>query len=392
MPSNGIQVAITGEITPTSLSDTFAVTNPYWGLGSLRNVGTNIDRDSITSQRREAGMLVYVQTIDKYFKLDVGLTNLDWIDLGANLGAGNTITTNTTLIGDGTVGSPLAVNTSFAENGLNITSSKLRLGGTLLQNTLINQAGFNFNIDSLFGATSTKIESSSNILGIGPGVGLISKLSASLYSNYVTTFSNNVIIGSSDLSLVNVEKSTITLSTNTGSSAINIYTKVTSSESTSINSDGYTLNILSSDTTLNNSSNIEVKSTSTKITTTSVIYANVFEIFDIYISSSAYVNTRNDGAFNTPLNFLYTDNTGKFLSAPVSMLMPPTPEIILTDKFQDINFSGFIVSLSYLPKDIYYVAENGQILSEDIDYEVNGKDINFFYAKVNKIITIKYRY
>lgn len=89
MPNNGIQVAITGEITPTSVGDTFAVTNPFWGLGGLRTVTNIIERDAITLQRREYGMLVFVSSIDRYYKLDTGLTNLDWIDLGSSLGGGS---------------------------------------------------------------------------------------------------------------------------------------------------------------------------------------------------------------------------------------------------------------------------------------------------------------
>lgn len=123
MPSNGIQVAITGEITPTSVSDTFAVTNPYWGLGSLRNVTNTIDRDAITTSRREAGMLVYVQSLDKYFKLDVGLTNLDWIDLGSTLGGGVS---------------------AGAANGLSIDTTNTILGGTLDRDTEIDITGFTF--------------------------------------------------------------------------------------------------------------------------------------------------------------------------------------------------------------------------------------------------------
>jgi len=88
MPSNGIQVAVTGEITPTAVTDVFPVTNPYWGLGGLRNVTDLVDRDAITINRREAGMLVFVGLNGHYYKLEAGLTNLDWTDLGTSLGGG----------------------------------------------------------------------------------------------------------------------------------------------------------------------------------------------------------------------------------------------------------------------------------------------------------------
>ena len=50
-----------------------------------------------------------------------------------------------------------------------------------------------------------------------------------------------------------------------------------------------------------------------------------FKIESDNISSLSYPNTRNDLAANTPVNFIYTDTNGKFLSAPVSALTTSTP-------------------------------------------------------------------
>lgn len=66
-------------------------------------------------------------------------------------------------------------------------------------------------------------------------------------------------------------------------------------------------------------------------------------------------------------------------------------EFFINDKFQDINFSGYIIELPFMPKDIDYVTENGQILAEDLDYIVDNNTIEFIYPKINKIIIVKYK-
>lgn len=83
-------MAITGTVTvgaaiaPTAESDTYPVTNPKYGLGSLRTVQTLLNRNDISSPRREVGMIVYVIDLDKYFKLTTligAVENDKWIEL-----------------------------------------------------------------------------------------------------------------------------------------------------------------------------------------------------------------------------------------------------------------------------------------------------------------------
>jgi hypothetical protein len=71
-------VRLTGFIAPTDSTDVFPVTDPKWGLGGLRRVSGATERDSISTGRRESGMLVYSENDDTYYKLDSGLTNSDW--------------------------------------------------------------------------------------------------------------------------------------------------------------------------------------------------------------------------------------------------------------------------------------------------------------------------
>ena len=78
MPITGT-VAVSGIIAPTSVLDTYPVTDPQWGLGGLRSVGTTTDRNNIEYPRRQEGMMVYVQDQDSYYALVGGTSNTDWI-------------------------------------------------------------------------------------------------------------------------------------------------------------------------------------------------------------------------------------------------------------------------------------------------------------------------
>lgn len=131
MPSNGIQVGITGEITPTALSDTFPVINPYWGLGGLRNVADATDRDAITASRREAGMIVYVASTGHYFQLGAGLTNVDWTDLGTTLGGGGGGGTPEVSITNAALAALISGNSVAVGTIYRITDSQDALGGTI---------------------------------------------------------------------------------------------------------------------------------------------------------------------------------------------------------------------------------------------------------------------
>ena len=78
MPITGT-VAVSGIIAPTSVLDTYPVTDPQWGLGGLRSVATTTDRNNIEYPRRQEGMMVYVQDQDSYYALVGGTSNTDWI-------------------------------------------------------------------------------------------------------------------------------------------------------------------------------------------------------------------------------------------------------------------------------------------------------------------------
>lgn len=79
-------VAITGFISPTDTSDTFATHDSTLGRGGLREVDNLEQRDLITEDRRKIGMVVYVVSELKYYALFGDTTNLSWKDCGSQLG------------------------------------------------------------------------------------------------------------------------------------------------------------------------------------------------------------------------------------------------------------------------------------------------------------------
>jgi hypothetical protein len=102
MPITGT-VPITGIIAPTSELATYPVTDPQYGLGGLRSVGTTAQRNAIAQERREEGMMVYVQNVDSYYALVGGTSDSDWVlftpsGLGPQGPTGPTGTAGTTLL------------------------------------------------------------------------------------------------------------------------------------------------------------------------------------------------------------------------------------------------------------------------------------------------------
>jgi hypothetical protein len=81
-------VQVTGRIAPTSELDTYAVTDPQYGLGGLRSVATTSARNAITMKRRERGMVVYVEDVNTYYTLIGGTADANWTVFTGSTGAG----------------------------------------------------------------------------------------------------------------------------------------------------------------------------------------------------------------------------------------------------------------------------------------------------------------
>jgi len=105
-------VPLGGFISPTDSADTFPVTNPTYGLGGLRNVGSTADREAIPAQRREQGMMVYVQDEDKFYALQGGTTDAFWTEFSS--GGGGAVTSVNGLTGDVIINGFTAGNTAPA--------------------------------------------------------------------------------------------------------------------------------------------------------------------------------------------------------------------------------------------------------------------------------------
>lgn len=68
-------------MAPTDDSDTYAVTDDVYGRGGYRSVADTAARDTVTADRRKAGMLVRTNSDGKLWVLGAGLTNFDWSEV-----------------------------------------------------------------------------------------------------------------------------------------------------------------------------------------------------------------------------------------------------------------------------------------------------------------------
>lgn len=83
-------VAITGFISPTDTADVFATHKAMFGHGGYRSVLDLTARDAITNPRREEGMIVYVISEKKEYRLVGGITNLHWEEIIISSGGNGT--------------------------------------------------------------------------------------------------------------------------------------------------------------------------------------------------------------------------------------------------------------------------------------------------------------
>lgn len=78
-PSDNLpQVNIPAGITPSTDASEFPTHYSDYAYGGMRTVTTIAERDAIPAGRRVDGMVVYVVG-DKYYRLENGITNADWM-------------------------------------------------------------------------------------------------------------------------------------------------------------------------------------------------------------------------------------------------------------------------------------------------------------------------
>ena len=71
-------VKLTGPISPTDTEDAYASHMALYGQGGYRSVATLAQRDLITDERREDGMVVYVIEDETEYRLKGGIANSNW--------------------------------------------------------------------------------------------------------------------------------------------------------------------------------------------------------------------------------------------------------------------------------------------------------------------------
>lgn len=78
-------IGIMGFISPMDTEDSYAVIDPVYGIDGLRNVESLVELNSITFERRRAGMIVGVNGGETYYKLknlnDWSYDISDWTEI-----------------------------------------------------------------------------------------------------------------------------------------------------------------------------------------------------------------------------------------------------------------------------------------------------------------------
>lgn len=83
-------VTVSGYIAPSDTLDTYATHKAQFGHGGYRSVLDITERDAITTIRREIGMVAYVISEDKEYRLVGGIDNTNWTEIIASVGSGGT--------------------------------------------------------------------------------------------------------------------------------------------------------------------------------------------------------------------------------------------------------------------------------------------------------------
>lgn len=74
-------VTVSGYIAPSDTADIYATHRASLGMGGYRSALDLAARDAITDPRREEGMIVYVISEGKEYRLKNGITNTHWVEI-----------------------------------------------------------------------------------------------------------------------------------------------------------------------------------------------------------------------------------------------------------------------------------------------------------------------
>lgn len=93
MPIIG-HISIGLPIAPGAEDDPYYVTDPKYGLGGLRTVTGTDARNNIVMARRQVGMMVYVESENKYYSLVGGTGNGNWAEILVGGGVTGVVSVN----------------------------------------------------------------------------------------------------------------------------------------------------------------------------------------------------------------------------------------------------------------------------------------------------------
>lgn len=71
---------ISAPISPYNTDDVQPTHEAQWGKGGYRSVKTIVERNLIPDERREIGMVVYVEEDSKVYILQDGISNDNWVN------------------------------------------------------------------------------------------------------------------------------------------------------------------------------------------------------------------------------------------------------------------------------------------------------------------------
>lgn len=145
-------VSVTGVLAPTDTTDTYAVTDPVYGIDGLRSVSDHAARNAIPNARRRFGMLVFTQSDQMYWTLKVGSwlgTDDDWNLL--TLSASTAVVYRRSFVDVDLTSGVLSVTHGLGQKYVNVTvydenDKQIIPNEVLLQNTTqlqIDFTGFN---------------------------------------------------------------------------------------------------------------------------------------------------------------------------------------------------------------------------------------------------------
>lgn len=77
-------VTVSGYIAPSDTLDVYATHKAQFGCGGYRSAADLNARDNITDIRREIGMIVYVISEKKEYRLEDGILNSNWVEVVSN--------------------------------------------------------------------------------------------------------------------------------------------------------------------------------------------------------------------------------------------------------------------------------------------------------------------